>query len=429
MVAPKLKIRLSLRAKILALLTLALAVSLMSYLYAGTSLIVEDKTSYIYDYNLAQARAVSDAVNSQIRKLTTSAGVIAGLLSENATRPDQIGARTADPDPTTLRKIFDRHAKELGLESILLLKPSSEAEFTRLAAFGIDPATESAKGDELLAQAGRLGWNPKTFAERPLMISATDDGRTILGGRSQDARGEPLVFVTAFRIDPAILQSVGKGFEVRLIDGRGKLLVSKSGNALSLAGPALAELEGGLAKGAFGAFGSGVRDWQVEGRKYMVSYDRIAQDQLLALSYVDREVAFSAAKTLVQRSLVLSVSILLLAIGVTFLFVRGLTARLRELWQATERVGRGDFSLRLDPSKGQSDEISDLAGSFNAMSSKIDELVLQTADKARMEKELETAQAVQSRFFPPENFTHTNLTLAGQYVPASECAGDWWHYR
>jgi sigma-B regulation protein RsbU (phosphoserine phosphatase) len=61
------------------------------------------------------------------------------------------------------------------------------------------------------------------------------------------------------------------------------------------------------------------------------------------------------------------------------------------------------------------------------MADKISELIQQTAQKARMEKELETAQAVQNRFFPPKSFDGV-LRLAGKYVPASECAGDWWHY-
>src|SRR5262249_10646269 len=35
---------------------------------------------------------------------------------------------------------------------------------------------------------------------------------------------------------------------------------------------------------------------------------------------------------------------------------------------------------------------------------------------------------VQSRFFPTQLLQLPTIHLAGRSVPASECAGDWWHY-
>ena len=53
------------------------------------------------------------------------------------------------------------------------------------------------------------------------------------------------------------------------------------------------------------------------------------------------------------------------------------------------------------------------------MAGKIDELMIQTA---------ETAQEVQARFFTQAKLQLDQLSLYGQYIPASECAGDGWHY-
>ncbi|MGZ3699861.1 MAG: hypothetical protein ACXVCH_17345, partial [Bdellovibrionota bacterium] len=78
------RLRFSIRMKIMALLGGALAVSLLSYLYAGTSLIVEDKVSYIYDFNLAQVRAAADAVEGQIQKVLSATRVIGNLAGSNA---------------------------------------------------------------------------------------------------------------------------------------------------------------------------------------------------------------------------------------------------------------------------------------------------------------------------------------------------------
>ena len=61
--------KISIRTRIVGLITVALSASLAAYLYIGTQLIVADKTSYIYDYNLADVRSVSAALQNQIGKV------------------------------------------------------------------------------------------------------------------------------------------------------------------------------------------------------------------------------------------------------------------------------------------------------------------------------------------------------------------------
>ena len=53
-------------------------------------------------------------------------------------------------------------------------------------------------------------------------------------------------------------------------------------------------------------------------------------------------------------------------------------------------------------------------------------LIRETADKARLDKELETARHVQNTMFPPTSIRIGNLELQSYYSPASECGGDWW---
>ena len=74
------------------------------------------------------------------------------------------------------------------------------------------------------------------------------------------------------------------------------------------------------------------------------------------------------------------------------------------------------------------DEVGSLATSFNAMAEEVSRLMLETAEKARMEGELKTAQTVQETLFPPPQATIRGLLVSGFYEPASECGGDWWHY-
>ncbi len=53
-------------------------------------------------------------------------------------------------------------------------------------------------------------------------------------------------------------------------------------------------------------------------------------------------------------------------------------------------------------------------------------LLKETADKARMEKELETAKHVQETMFPPREIRIPPVEIQSYYSPAAECGGDWW---
>lgn len=58
-------------------------------------------------------------------------------------------------------------------------------------------------------------------------------------------------------------------------------------------------------------------------------------------------------------------------------------------------------------------------------------LVSETAEKARMQSELEVARTVQSTLFPKvDEILYGKLKIGGRYRTASECGGDWrWHWQ
>ena len=73
-------------------------------------------------------------------------------------------------------------------------------------------------------------------------------------------------------------------------------------------------------------------------------------------------------------------------------------------------------------------KIKVLADGFNTMTGEIKRLLEETAEKARMESELNTARVVQSTLFPEQGLKGKNFEVQGFYEPASECGGDWWYY-
>ena len=73
------------------------------------------------------------------------------------------------------------------------------------------------------------------------------------------------------------------------------------------------------------------------------------------------------------------------------------------------------------------DEIGLLAENFNFMADQISILLQQTAEKAKMEQELEVAKAIQETLVPSDApVKKSTLTFAGFYLPASQTGGDWW---
>src|SRR5262249_52982189 len=64
---------------------------------------------------------------------------------------------------------------------------------------------------------------------------------------------------------------------------------------------------------------------------------------------------------------------------------------------------------------------------FNYMADRLLILMRETAEKATLEKELEVARMIQETLVPPPDLVDRGFAqLAGYFLPASQCGGDWW---
>lgn len=396
----------SIRLKMIALLVIALAVSLLSYLFVGTSLIVKDKASYLYDYNLAQVKAAGDQIDSQIERLRSTL-LLAGSL---------VNPALPSSNAEAVKRFLARHEIALPLGSFSIFRPADHERFVHDPDF-LDPEGITAETLE------RMGWSPASFEKKELIVGTPNTaGKLPVGLRMVDAEGRPFLAVALIELSRKIFETSDRKFELLLVNSFAQSLASARGSAtLDADTVALANT---LIKAEFP---SGARDWLRGEKEFLVAYQKLPAIDAMIIGLISKEESFHAARALVQRSIALGISILLMALALTYLFARGLTRRLSEMWFATQRVAQGDFSVRVDATRGK-DEISGLALSFNKMSDRIDELMVETAEKARMEKELEMAHAVQTRFFPETGFSHPNIRLAGKAIAATECAGDWWQY-
>jgi len=116
----------------------------------------------------------------------------------------------------------------------------------------------------------------------------------------------------------------------------------------------------------------------------------------------------------------------LIALIIGTRMTRTVTAAVADLHVATRHVDRGDFSHRI-PVKS-SDQLADLARSFNSMTTSIEKLMQEQREKQRLENELAIAHEVQEQLFPRQVSELESLEVHGFCRPARTVSGDYYDF-
>src|SRR6185436_11731970 len=127
---------------------------------------------------------------------------------------------------------------------------------------------------------------------------------------------------------------------------------------------------------------------------------------------------------LVIAGLFLIIEIVALSMGLAL--ARSITSAVHELFMGTERVRHGDFSHRINVQS--SDQLGELAGSFNQMTGSIEGLLQTAAEKKRLEEELRIARAIQMSLLPRGPLDVEGLGITALCVPAREVGGDYYDF-
>jgi hypothetical protein len=355
------KIGSSIRLKVILLIAGALGLSAVSTVILGTQLILQDKTSYIYDYSASQIDALS-------AKLSTTYSPFTQLHLW--------------PNNFNLNQNLEVFSAALGVRHIPHQNP---------------PKLPSSQNFQF--QISNDKKNIQMWARLPNSSYELFEGHELTEE----------------------LKSISKEFSICI-------LLPKSQQVLrALERDNLKKVSGcdELKDLVQTNYQKGAQEVTLHHEKFIVSYETIIQGSLTLLSVIPSDVAFQSAKTLIRRSSVLELSLFFLIVGFSILLIRTVISRINELTHATESVSSGNFDLQLS-SLQSNDEVGLLANSFTLMSKKIKELLHQTEQKVRMEKELETAQLIQQKFLPQGTFTDQNITIHGISKAASECGGDFW---
>jgi sigma-B regulation protein RsbU (phosphoserine phosphatase) len=114
------------------------------------------------------------------------------------------------------------------------------------------------------------------------------------------------------------------------------------------------------------------------------------------------------------------------ALAAGFVLARSITGSVHELFAGTERVRRGDFAQPVRVTSR--DQLGELAASFNEMMRSIETLLLQVAEKKRLEEELRIARQIQESLLPREAVDLPGAAVWAVCVPAREVGGDYYDF-
>src|SRR5439155_23891579 len=105
---------------------------------------------------------------------------------------------------------------------------------------------------------------------------------------------------------------------------------------------------------------------------------------------------------------------------------KSITGSIHELFTGTQRVRQGDFTHKI-PVRSD-DQLGELTDSFNTMTASIEDLLLQAAEKKRLEEELRIAHEIQMSLLPQGPLAMRGLSVAALCVPAREVGGDYYDF-
>jgi sigma-B regulation protein RsbU (phosphoserine phosphatase) len=398
----KFRMALSLRYKLLLLLTIIPAVCLTLYLLMATELFKKDKIAYVFDSSVAVSRALSVQTRLTVQSLF------------DAIKPMVEGYDYTVRDFSKSSKdLFDQSSR---VKALRVFQSTSSGKYVYLGTL-MEPSNPALA--QVFANQEFMDRSEKQALQNQIFLSGVE--------------GQPGLGVFSFRIDRE--KDHTRLLVTALIDvtglessfNNGGLYVSYlwSPKTGKLFGPPeslntqILEQVGGLPEGT-AEFSEGPH------RVTLMSYSKLGLSDFLVLSTVDKDKALKAVDVLIKKSALFFIALLASTLLISLFASSKLTSALRELFEATKKIAAGDFSVRVTPRS--KDEVGGLAESFNWMAEKVSQLMMDTAEKARMENELATVKTVQETLFPSENLSDDRAQVVGHFQPASECGGDWWSY-
>jgi sigma-B regulation protein RsbU (phosphoserine phosphatase) len=396
----------SIRTKILLLLTLVPLVTLGLFLILAMNIFESDKIAYVFESSAAVSKTLSAQVGTELNAtLMTAKPMMQEFISQK-----QFGAVS--------KSIFEADAM---IDSIAVVKVEADKPF-------LLAQVEKTEGDvQALVSSQNTGklLQETTLASGRLVRMPFQDDRVLIIEKVNTPQGDFFFLITARLKEVALSFRSPSSGQNYLVSQKGLVLLGFDGaEGQDLSEKMDLQLTARMADQKFSMGTDELKTSQ--GDSWLASFTKVGFADLFVVSLVPKKEALRAVQVLLRKSVIFFM-LLLSGTTIVSLFASGtLTQSLTSLFEATKKVAEGHFEIRVKVKSN--DEVGSLAQSFNAMAEEVSRLMMETAEKARMEGELKTAQTVQETLFPASNADLNGFRVSGHYEPASECGGDWWHY-
>jgi phosphoserine phosphatase RsbU/P len=126
----------------------------------------------------------------------------------------------------------------------------------------------------------------------------------------------------------------------------------------------------------------------------------------------------------VLLSLLLVTELISILIGITI--SRRITQSVHDIYLGTKALQKGDLDYQIPVRRH--DQLGFVAHSFNQMTSSIGKLLIESAEKKRLENELEIAREVQATLFPKQLPHSRGLSIFGGCEAAQTISGDYYDF-
>jgi sigma-B regulation protein RsbU (phosphoserine phosphatase) len=400
---------LSIRYKILLLLTSIPLITLTAYLVLALRIFEDDKIAYVFDSSSSMSGTMAAQIKTQLNAvLGTTKPIFQDYLSQYKFSP-------------VANSIFQN---EFNIEDIVVFTQGPTGQYEK-SAF-LEKVPEGANS-LIASMANQM---PMLFAEtdangRVVKVPFHDDRVLIMERVLNETKTKSTIFLVLVRMSESAEM-------FRAATSQKLYLISRDGTVLfgpeEMPGQKIQNLINPKFLSDTGSkVGQGAETVKaVNGTDLLVSYSKAGFGDLTVVTTVEKAKALGAMQILIRKSLIFFGILVSLTVIISLFASSGITQALTQLFTATKKVSEGDFNVRVDVASN--DEVGSLADNFNLMAAEVSRLLEQTAEKARMESELQTAKTVQETLFPETRAKIGPLAIAGYYEPASECGGDWWHY-
>lgn len=344
----------SIRSQILFLLAGLLLAGLLTWFGLASRLFTRDRLAYTYDLTSSLATTVSEqlreSLGSRVDKLLYFAAVSA------KGDPLQQARILVESDPDLIGVELWRRAGDRFERTIAWTDPA-RLDAADLAREDVEEARRTTPvAFDALASEGAQLQNASLPPDVPLLTlaAASPDG-----ARAVVAILKPDRLLRIFARSPA--------YRVYLIDGRGRAVVHPDPERVV----GRADLSGSelVQQATRGPVSRGVRDFEGPDGPVIGAYARVGLARLAVVAEVPRAEALRATRDLARRTVLLGLAVVFVGVLASYLVGRRITAPLRHLERAAQRIGAGELGTQVHVGGGG--ETAELAAAFNRMSAEL----------------------------------------------------------